>query len=126
MSMIYGSVPPALLHNLKHNKVLHEQVLFVTVQTARVPYVPFQERYEIERLNHSSWQIKATWGFKQEPNVPQMLEQLAQDMPELNLEPLAVSFFMSRQTVLVVGKLPMLARLHRRIFAFMADRTRVE
>src|SRR3546814_11381513 len=77
-------------------------------------------RYEIERLNHSSWQIKATWGFKQEPNVPQMLEQLAQDMPEINLEPLEVSFFMSRQTVLVVRKLPLLARLQRRIFAFMA------
>src|SRR3546814_13246104 len=77
-------------------------------------------RYEIERLNHSSWQIKATWGFKQEPNVPQMLEQLAQDMPEINLEPLEVSFFMSRQTVLVVRKLPLFARLQRRIFAFMA------
>ncbi|MCC2595351.1 potassium transporter Kup [Pusillimonas sp. MFBS29] len=120
MSMLYGTVPPALLHNLKHNKVLHEQVLFVTVQTARVPYVPFHERYEIERLNHSSWQVKATWGFKQEPNVPQMLEQLAQDMPEINLEPLQVSFFMSRQTVLVVRKLPLVARLQRRIFAFMA------
>lgn len=120
MSMIYGTVPPALLHNLKHNKVLHEQVLFLTVQTARVPYVPFQERYEIERLNRSSWQVRATWGFKQEPNVPQMLEQLAQDMPEIALEPLQVSFFMSRQTVLVVRKLPLVARLQRRIFAFMA------
>ncbi|NYT85804.1 potassium transporter Kup [Pollutimonas harenae] len=120
MSMLYGTVPPALLHNLKHNKVLHEQVLFVTVQTARVPYVPFHERYEIERLNHSSWQVQATWGFKQEPNVPQMLEQLAQDMPEINLEPLQISFFMSRQTVLVVRKLPLIARFQRRIFAFMA------
>lgn len=120
MSMIYGTVPPALLHNLKHNKILHEQVLFVTVQTARVPYVPTHERYEIEQLNRSSWQVRATWGFKQEPNVPQMLEQLAQDMPAINLDPMHVSFFMSRQTVLVVRKLPLFARLQRRIFAFMA------
>lgn len=120
MSMIYGTVPPALLHNLKHNKILHEQVLFLTVQTARVPYVPFQERYDIQHVGRDSWQVRATWGFKQEPNVPQMLEQLAQDMPELNLDPLQVSFFLSRQTILVLRKLPPWARLQRRIFAFMA------
>lgn len=120
MSMIYGTVPPALLHNLKHNKILHEQVLFLTVETARVPYVPFQQRYQIEKVGRSSWQVIATWGFKQEPNVPQMLQQLAQDMPEINLEPLQVSFFLSRQTVLVVHRLPLLAYLQRRIFAFMA------
>ncbi|WP_371734623.1 potassium transporter Kup [Allopusillimonas soli] len=120
MSMIYGTVPPALLHNLKHNKVLHEQVLFLTVETARVPYVPFEERYILEKVGRSSWQARATWGFKQEPNVPQMLEQLAQDLPELNLEPLQVSYFLSRQTVLVVRKLPLLARMQRRIFALMA------
>jgi len=120
MSMIYGTVPPALLHNLKHNKILHEQVLFLTVQTARVPYVPFQDRYEIERIGRSCWQARATWGFKQEPNVPQMLEQMAQDIPEMNLDPLQVSYFLSRQTVLVVRKLPLIARLQRRIFAFMA------
>lgn len=120
MSMIYGTVPPALLHNLKHNKILHEQVLFVTVETARGPYVPLHERYEVEQLNHSSWQVRATWGFKQEPNVPQMLQQLGQDMPAINLEPLHISYFMSRQTVLVVRKLPLFARLQRRIFAFMA------
>jgi KUP system potassium uptake protein len=118
--MIYGTVPPALLHNLKHNKILHEQVLFLTVQTARVPYVPFQDRYEIERIGRSCWQARATWGFKQEPNVPQMLEQMAQDIPEMNLDPLQVSYFLSRQTVLVVRKLPLIARLQRRIFAFMA------
>lgn len=120
MSMIYGTVPPALLHNLKHNKVMHEQVLFLTVQAARVPFVPDAERYQIEQLGRDSWQIKATWGFKQEPNVPQMLELLGRDMPELNLDPLQVSFFLSRQTILVVRRLPPLARLQRTLFAFMA------
>src|SRR3546814_2615246 len=54
MSMIYNTGPPALLHNLKHNKVLHEQALFLTVESADVPYVPFDERYELERLSRSS------------------------------------------------------------------------
>src|SRR3546814_12234749 len=102
MSMIYNTVPPALLHNLKHNKVLHEQALFLTVESADVPYVPFDERYELERLSRSSWQVVARWGFKQEPNVPQMLEQIAQEYPELNLDPMRTSDFLSRQHVRAV------------------------
>jgi KUP system potassium uptake protein len=120
MSMIINTVPPALLHNLKHNKVLHEQVLFLTVQSADVPYVPFGERFKLERLSRSSWQAIAVWGFKQEPNVPQMLEQMAHEHPELNLEPMQTSYFLSRQTVMVIHKLPLRLRWRRSLFAFMA------
>lgn len=120
MSMIAGTVPPALLHNLKHNKVLHEQVLFLTVQSAGIPYVPPEERYQLERLSQSSWQATATWGFKQDPHVPQLLEQMAKAHPELNLEPLQLSYFLSRQTVLVVRKLSLASRWQRTLFAFMA------
>ncbi|MGP1615170.1 MAG: potassium transporter Kup, partial [Pollutimonas bauzanensis] len=63
MSMIVNTVPPALLHNLKHNKVLHEQALFLTVESADVPYVPFSERYRLERLSRTAWQAVARWGF---------------------------------------------------------------
>ncbi|WP_353147200.1 potassium transporter Kup [Pollutimonas bauzanensis] len=120
MSMIVNTVPPALLHNLKHNKVLHEQALFLTVQSAGIPYVPTQERYQLERLGPSSWQAIATWGFKQDPHVPQLLEQMAKEHPELNLEPLQLSYFLSRQTVLVVRKLSLVSRWRRTLFAFMA------
>lgn len=120
MSMIVNTVPPALLHNLKHNKVLHEQALFLTVQSAGIPYVPAQERYQLERLGPSSWQAIATWGFKQDPHVPQLLEQMAKEHPELNLEPLQLSYFLSRQTVLVVRKLSLVSRWRRTLFAFMA------
>ncbi|GAB2898674.1 potassium transporter Kup [Paralcaligenes sp. KSB-10] len=120
MSMIVNTVPPALLHNLKHNKILHEQVLFLNVQSADVPYVPFNERFVLERLSRSSWQAVATWGFKQEPNVPQLLEQIAQVHPELNLEPMQTSYFLSRQTVIVVRRLPLRLRWRRSLFAFMA------
>jgi len=120
MSMIHNTVPPALLHNLKHNKVLHEQVLFLTVESADVPYVPFDERFELERLSRSSWQVVARWGFKQEPNVPQALEQISQEYPELSLDPMRTSYFLSRQTVIVVHRLPLRLRWRRSLFAFMA------
>ncbi|WP_132584764.1 potassium transporter Kup [Paralcaligenes ureilyticus] len=120
MSMIVNTVPPALLHNLKHNKILHEQAVFLNVQSADVPYVPFNERFVLERLSRSSWQVVATWGFKQEPNVPQLLEQIAQTHPELNLEPMRTSYFLSRQTVLVVRRLSWRLSWRRSLFAFMA------
>lgn len=120
MSMIVNTVPPALLHNLKHNKILHEQVLFVTVEAADVPYLSYSERYTLDRLSRSSWQVVARWGFKQEPNVPQMLEQLAAEHPEIHLEPMLTSYFLSRQSIIVVRKLPLLQRWRRLLFAFMA------
>jgi KUP system potassium uptake protein len=120
MSMIVNTVPPALLHNLKHNKILHEQAVFLNVQSADVPYVPFNERFVLERLSRSSWQVVATWGFKQEPNVPQLLEQIAQTHPELNLEPMRTSYFLSRQTVIVVRRLSWRLSWRRSLFAFMA------
>src|SRR5690606_31495072 len=70
------------------NKVLHEQALFLTVEVADVPYVPFSERFRVERVSRSSWQAVARWGFKQEPNVPQVVEQIGQEIQELNLDPM--------------------------------------
>ncbi|OXR49561.1 potassium transporter Kup [Pusillimonas sp. T2] len=120
MSMIVNTVPPALLHNLKHNKVLHEQVLFVTVAAADVPYVSYTERYTLNKLSRSSYEVIARWGFKQEPNVPQLLAQLAGEHPEIQLEPMLTSYFLSRQTVIVVRKQPLYARWRQLLFALMA------
>src|SRR3546814_59955 len=120
MSMIVDTVPPALLHNLKHNKVLHKQVVFLTVQSAGVPYVSFDERYRIERLSRGGWQVVARWGFKQEPNVPQLLEQIAHEHPDIDLDAMQVSYYLSRQTIIVVRKLPLHLRWRRSLFAFMA------
>src|SRR5690606_1546466 len=120
MSMIVGTVPPALLHNLKHNKVLHEQALFLTIEVADVPYVPFSERLRIDRVSRSSWQAVARWGFKQEPDVPQVVEQIGQEVRDLNLDPMQTSYFLSRQTVIVVRRLPWTQRWRRLLFAFMA------
>ncbi len=120
MSPFREAVPAALLHNLKHNKVLHEQTLFLNVLSADEPYIGRDRRYELERLSPSSWRLTAQWGFKQEPDVPQLLGQLAQEQPELRLEPMSTSFFLSRQTIIVVRKLPWYARWRRTLYAFMA------
>src|SRR3546814_7699970 len=85
-----------------------------------VRYVPFNERFRLERMSRSSWQAVARWGFKQEPNVPQVLEQIALAHPEINLDPMQTSYLLSRQTVIVVRKLPFHQAWRRRLFAFMA------
>jgi KUP system potassium uptake protein len=120
MSMIPGTVPPALLHNLKHNKVLHEQTVFFTVEVADVPYVAEDESYTLQALPASSWQIIARWGFKQEPNVPRRLEYIGAHHPEIDVEPMRLSYFLSRQTVIVVRKAALPKVWQRRLFAFMS------
>jgi len=119
MTMSSGFVPPALLHNLKHNKVLHEQVLFLTIKVADVPFVSAEERFKVERVSHSSWQITVNYGFKEDSDVPEALRLVGEAYPELDLEPMRTSFFLSRQTV-VGGKRAIMPRWRRAIFAFMA------
>jgi KUP system potassium uptake protein len=69
-------VPNALLHNLKHNKVLHKQNLFVTVKHHEVPWVGFDKRLEMHSLGNDCWQVVLHFGFKNEPDVPEALKQL--------------------------------------------------
>jgi KUP system potassium uptake protein len=111
------AVPHALLHNLAHNKVLHERVVFVTVAIEEVPWVPFDERVEQESLGNGCWQIKMHFGFKNRPDVPQALELcrahgLAFDMME-------TSFFLSRETLIPVADGGM-SLWRERLFAAMA------
>ncbi|HEY0297194.1 MAG TPA: potassium transporter Kup [Bordetella sp.] len=119
MTMSSGFVPPALLHNLKHNKVLHEQVIFLSIKVSDVPFVAEDERFQVERVSHSSWQITVHYGFKEDSDVPDSLRQVGEAYPELDLEPMRTSFFLSRQTV-VGGKRAVMPRWRRAIFAFMA------
>ncbi|KAF0814577.1 Low affinity potassium transport system protein kup [Andreprevotia sp. IGB-42] len=113
------SVPHALLHNLKHNKVLHEQVVFLTVTTADIPFVPRRERVVIRRLGQTFHQIIATYGFKEEPQVPEILAQVEELQPELHFEPMETSYFLSRETI-VQGKHPAISRWRGWLFSIMA------
>jgi KUP system potassium uptake protein len=92
-----GTVPNALLHNLKHNKVLHEHNLFVTVRSHEVPWIGMSKRLEIEPLGHSCWQVVIHYGFKNDPDVPRALEQIRGRGCEI--EPMTTSYFLSRDVV---------------------------
>jgi len=92
-----GTVPNALLHNLKHNKVLHETNLFVTVANHEMPWIGLDKRIEIERLGHDCWQVLINYGFKNDPDVPKALQQLKGR--GVALDPMMTSYFLSRDTV---------------------------
>ena len=92
-----GTVPNALLHNLKHNKVLHENNLFVTVRNHEVPWIGLNKRLEIESLGHHCWQVVVNYGFKNDPDLPKALQQIKGRGCEL--ETMTTSYFLSRDTV---------------------------
>ncbi len=92
-----GTVPNALLHNLKHNKVLHEQNLFVTVKSHEVPWIGLDKRLAVERLGHNCWQVVIHYGFKNDPDVPQAMS--AMRGRGCHLEPMTTSYFLSRDVV---------------------------
>jgi len=93
-----GVVPNALLHNLKHNKVLHDQNLFVTVRNHEVPWIPMSKRIETEALGHHCWQVIVHYGFKNDVDIPRALEQAR--MRGCQVEPMSTSYFLSRDVVI--------------------------
>jgi KUP system potassium uptake protein len=92
-----GTVPNALLHNLKHNKVLHANNLFVTVRNHEIPWIGMDKRLQIESLGHDCWQVVLHYGFKNDPDVPKALQQIKGRGCEL--EAMTTSYFLSRDTV---------------------------
>lgn len=93
-----GLAPNALLHNLKHNKVLHEQNLFVTVQHHDVPWVRLADRVAVEALGNRCWQITLNFGFKNDPDVPEALAELREH--GVVLDDMETSYFLSRDIVI--------------------------
>ena len=93
-----GATPNALMHNLKHNKVLHEYNLFVTVKHHEVPWVGFDQRIEMEPLGHDCWAVSLNFGFKNDPDVPEALKLLeGRGVP---LDEMSTSYFLSRDIVI--------------------------
>ena len=93
-----GAAPNALMHNLKHNKVLHEHNLFVTVKHHEVPWVGFEERVALEPLGHHCWAVTLNFGFKNDPDVPEALKLLeGRGVP---LDDMSTSYFLSRDIVI--------------------------
>jgi KUP system potassium uptake protein len=93
-----GMVPNALLHNLKHNKVLHDQNLFVTIRNHEVPWIPMDKRVELEPLGHHCWQVVVHYGFKNDIDLPRALEQTRQR--GCQVDAMTTSYFLSRDVVI--------------------------
>jgi KUP system potassium uptake protein len=109
-------VPSALLHNLKHNKVLHERVVLMKVDVEDIPHVPDTERIEMRHLEHNFHAITVRYGFMDEPNIPRTLAQLRVMNFRFNL--LETSFFVGREKV-VIGKHSRFWDWRKRLFIFM-------
>lgn len=93
-----GLTPNALMHNLKHNKVLHEHNLFVTVRHHEVPWIGFDKRLTMKPLGHDCWQVTLNFGFKNDPDMPEALKLLeGRGVP---LDEMDTSYFLSRDTVI--------------------------
>ncbi len=113
-----GTVPNALLHNLKHNKVLHKQNLFVTVRSHEVPWIGNDKRLEVLAVGRHCWQVVIHYGFKNDPDVPRALQQLRGQGCEA--EPMSTSYFLSRDTVvpmigsgMAIWREKLFAQMHR-------------
>jgi KUP system potassium uptake protein len=110
-------VPHALLHNLAHNKIMHERVIFLTVVYRGIPWIAQKERLRLEPLGHNCYQITAYYGFKDEVDLPKLLASC--ESLGLEFEPLQTSYFLSREAVVPTPGGGM-ALWRERLFAIMA------
>jgi KUP system potassium uptake protein len=95
--------PLALLHNLKHNKVLHEEVVLLTVRTEEVPYLANpRDRVALENLHEGFWRAQIHFGFMEKPNVPVALDRVKQ--AGLRFDPMRTTYFIGRETILATRK----------------------
>ena len=108
--------PSALLHNIKHNKVLHERVVVLTVQIADVPYVDAEKRFEMSTIGDGFFRVILHYGFMEETDIPAALKEMADCGAPFEM--MQTSFFLSRQTLLSADK-PGMAVWRERLFAWM-------
>jgi KUP system potassium uptake protein len=110
-------LPGALLHNLKHNKVLHERVLFVTVANEPIPHVPADRRREVDELAPNIYRVALRYGFQESPNIPKELAALNEI--GIAVEPMQTSYFLGRETV-VAAAVPKMSRWRQWLFTIMS------
>ncbi len=121
MSSSPDGVPPVLLHHFKHNKVLHEQVIFMSVSTEDVPRVSRKKRVRVDDLGHGFFRVVAHYGFMQSPSVDDIIRRCAE--AGLRTEEADTSYFLGRETLLTTGKSG-ISRWRIALFAFMSRNAR--
>jgi KUP system potassium uptake protein len=117
---MYGSrdgTPPAMIHNLAHNKVLHERVVFLTVLTEEIPHVTTEERVQVKHLGKGFSRITARYGFMQDPDIAEILAASRPHGLDITIE--GTTFFLGRETLIATDR-PGMALWRERLFAFMS------
>jgi KUP system potassium uptake protein len=117
MTLSPEGVPPTLLHHVKHNHILHEHVVLLTIQSAEVPAVADDRRVTLEDLGEEFYRLSALYGYMETPNVPRIIK-LAVECG-LPAEPSKISFYLGRETLLATGSSRMM-QWRKAIFAFMS------
>lgn len=111
------TVPQALLHNLKHNQVLHKTNLIITVKFTDSPTIPLEQQYQLQPLGDGFWQIQLNYGFMQSPDIPQAL--LLCEIPDFTFAPFSTSYFVSRETI-ITGHGGAMAKWRDDLFSLMS------
>ena len=117
MTLSPVGTPPTLLHNVKHNHILHEKVVLLSIITTDTPTVPAGERIKLTDLGQGFYRVEAFYGFMQKPDVPQIMKIVAQY--GLVTNPMATTFYLGKETLLTGGKSKMM-RWRKSFFAFMS------
>ncbi|PKH23517.1 potassium transporter Kup [Enterobacterales bacterium CwR94] len=117
MSRAMNVIPFAMLHNLKHNKVLHERVVLLTLRTEDAPYVHNVKRVTIEQLSPTFWRVVASYGWRETPNVEEIFHRCG--LEGLSCRMVETSFFMSHESLIIGEKRPWYLRLRGKLFLAM-------
>ena len=110
-------VPRAMLHNMLHNKVLHQRVILLNVNIQDIPHVDETERMQVAALNEGFYRVILNFGFMDDPNVPLTLEECAGHGME-PVEMMETSFFLGRETI-VPNRVPAMTRWRQKLFIWM-------
>lgn len=121
MSSTADGIPNVLLHHLKHNQVLHAQVVLLSVTTANVPWVDLRRDLQVVELGHGLYRVVAHVGFMQTPDVPRLLARCARE--GLDADPSTTTYYLGRQSLLTTGG-SRLARWRKLVFSFLARNAR--
>ncbi|HEY5920955.1 MAG TPA: potassium transporter Kup [Kofleriaceae bacterium] len=121
MSSTPGGIPNVLVHHMKHNQVLHQQVVLFSVDTRAVPWVDLEKALEVRSMGHGFFRVIAPTGFMQSPDVPKIIARCA--TKGLVTQPMTTTYYLGRQTLLTGGK-SRFARWRKLLFAFLSRNAR--